>query len=101
MVVVSLALGVAIFVSSYESIVAAQESIRSSANALDTRAEWQVSRGRYLGIEETMVSRFRQEPGALAVPLIESSVMLAGRQQGGMVLLGIDLDSDQTAQMVG
>ena len=101
MVILSLALGVAIFVSSYESIVAAQESIRASANAMDSKAQWQVSQGRYLGIDEAFVSKIRQEPGALAVPVIETSIALAGNRKGGMVLIGVDLDSDQAVQMVG
>ncbi len=101
MVIISLALGVAIFVSSYESVVAAEASIESSARTMMGRAEWQVSRGRYLGIEEKELVTFRKIKNAVVAPVIESAVTTGPPNNQSFMLMGIDLDSDSMAKLYG
>jgi len=101
MVLLSLSLGVAIFVSSFESVMAAQTAIAASANAMSSKAEWEVSRGRYLGVEDSLVERIRSEKGALAAPVIESTVTTTGPSSGNFLVVGVDLDSDQTSKLFG
>jgi len=101
MVLVSLALGVSIFVSSYESIVAAQDSIEASSKTMAGKAEWQVSRGRFLGVEESLVDRIRKIPGAIAAPVIESAISTGPPHSHSFLLVGLDLDSDSMAKLYG
>ncbi|MDR3691207.1 MAG: FtsX-like permease family protein [Fimbriimonas sp.] len=101
MVILSLALGVAIFVSSYESIVAAQNSIEASAKTMAGKTKWQVSRGRFLGIEEALVERIRRIPNAIAAPIIESTVSTAAPHGHSFLLIGLDLDSDSLMKLYG
>ncbi len=99
MVLLSLALGVAIFVSSYESVVAAQDAITASATAMSSSAEWEVSRGRYLGVEASLLPRIRALPGAIAAPVIEATVVTLKPAKGSLLVIGLDLDSDASAKL--
>jgi len=101
MVLMSLALGVAIFVSSFESVVAAQDAIAASASAMTGKAEWEVSRGRYLGIEGAMVEKIRKVPGAIAAPIIEATVSTVGAHPTNFLVVGLDLTSVATPELFG
>ena len=101
MVILSLALGVAIFVSSYESIAAAKDSIQASATALKGKVEWKVSKGRYLGVEESLVAKIRAIPGAIAAPVIESSTAAGPPLNRSFLLVGVDMQSDAMAKLYG
>jgi len=101
MVLVSLALGVAIFVSSYESVVAAQVAITASANEMSSKAEWEVSQGRYLGISESVLDKLRAIPGSVATPIIEATVSTTGTHPESLLVIGLDLDSDANSKLLG
>ena len=101
MVLISLALGVVIFVSSYESVVAAQDSIASSAKAMSTKVDWEVSRGRYLGVEESLVEKIRNIPGAIAAPIVETTTSTVGSHPSNFLVVGLDLDSLDTVNLIG
>src|SRR5438309_883007 len=72
----AVALGIALYTSTAISISSARDSMRQSARALAGRAEWQVSRGPSLGVEEDLARRLSATPGAIAAPVIQSSVVL-------------------------
>ena len=101
MVVLSLALGVAIFVSSYESVIAAQDSITASAKTMVGKTQWQVSRGSSQAVPETLVGAIRKLPNAIAAPIVESTVTTGPPESHSFLLFGLDLDSDATAKLYG
>ncbi|MGV3720964.1 MAG: FtsX-like permease family protein [Actinomycetota bacterium] len=96
---VAVALGVALYVSSRTMITSARASMEQTVRSLAGSAEWQVSRGRSLGIEEALVERIRKVPGAIAAPVIQASVPLRSPKGGTLLLLGVDFTNDSLLRL--
>jgi ABC-type lipoprotein release transport system permease subunit len=91
---VAVALGVALYVSSRTMITSARASMEQTVRSLAGSAEWQITRGRSLGVEEALAERIRAVPGAIAAPVIQASVPLRAPAGGTLLLLGVDFSSD-------
>ncbi|MCC2670642.1 MAG: hypothetical protein K0Q72_3113, partial [Armatimonadetes bacterium] len=96
---VAVALGVALFVSSRTMITSARASMQETVRSLAGSAEWQVTRGRSLGVEEALAERIRAVPGAIAAPVIQASVPLRAPKGGTLLLLGVDFSSDSLLRL--
>jgi len=96
---VAVALGVALYVSSRTMITSARASMEQTERSLAGSAEWQVTRGRSLGVEEALVERIRAVPGAVAAPVIQASVPLHAPKGGTLLLLGVDFASDSLLRL--
>lgn len=90
----AVALGVALYVSSRTMITSARTSMEQTVRSLAGSAEWQVTRGRSLGVEESLVERIRAIPGAVAAPVIQASVPVRAPGGGTLLLLGVDFSTD-------
>lgn len=97
----SLALGVAMFVSSFESVEAAQTAIVAAARSLSGKADWEVSRGRFQGIDASMAAKIRKIPGAVAAPLLEATVSTVGAHPENFLVTGIDLRAPDSVKLFG
>jgi len=96
---VAVALGVALYVSSRTMITSARVSMERTMRSLAGSAEWQVSRGRSLGVEEALVERIRAVPGAIAAPVIQASVPLRAPKGGTLLLMGVDFTNDSLLRL--
>lgn len=96
---VAVALGVALYVSSRTMITSARASMQQTARSLAGSAEWQVTRGRSLGVEEALVERIREVPGAVAAPVIQASVPVHVPKGGTLLVLGVDFANDSLLRL--
>ena len=96
---VAVALGVALYVASRTMITSARASMQQTVRSLAGSAEWQVTRGRSLGVEEALVERIREVPGAIAAPVIQASVPLRAPKGGTLLVLGVDFSSDSLLRL--
>ncbi len=90
MVVLSLTLGVAIFVSSFESVLAAESAIARTANATQSTAEWTVSYGNFVGIPEKVADELGAIKGSETVPILEASAVTETQHARNFLIYGVD-----------
>ncbi len=95
----AVALGVAPYTSTTIIIQSTQESMRENARALAGRAEWQVTRGGSLGVEESLAGSLRRAPGAIVAPIIQSSAVMVEPRAGTLMVLGVDFGSDSLLRL--
>jgi putative ABC transport system permease protein len=95
----AVSLGVALFVSSDATNSSVETSFRNTLRELGGKAQWQVTRGRQLGVEESAIERIRPLPGAVAAPIIQASVTLPDLQEGSLLVLGIDFWKDSPLRL--
>lgn len=97
--VVAVALGVALYVASHVTTASVRNSMTETARSLAGRAQWRVSRGSALGVEESLTERIRALPGAIASPLIQANALVVQPRGGTLLLLGIDFASDSLLRL--
>ncbi len=90
----AIALGVALFVACRATTLSVERAVAQAAEDLAGKAQWQVTRGRSLGVELRLVEKIRAIPGAIAAPLIQTSTTLLDPRGGSMLILGVDFRSD-------
>jgi putative ABC transport system permease protein len=95
----AVALGVSLYISSQVMTGSARASLQQTAQRLAGRAQWQVTRGRSLGVEEALVGPIRRLPGVVAAPLVQASVVLREPRGGTLLVLGIDFMSDSVLRL--
>ena len=95
----AISLGVALFVSSYVTNVSVVASIEQTKRDLAGKAEWQVTRGRSLGVEETLLEKIRTIPNVIAAPVIQASVPLMKPHGETLLILGIEFLNDSLLRL--
>ena len=95
----AIALGVALFVSSYVTNVSVVASIEQTKQDLAGKAEWQVTRGRSLGVEETLLKKIRTIPSVIAAPVIQASAPLVKPRGETLLILGIEFLNDSLLRL--
>ncbi|AIE86234.1 hypothetical protein OP10G_2866 [Fimbriimonas ginsengisoli Gsoil 348] len=99
--IVAVALGVALFVSSFTSISGIRASIVRNAKEAAGNAQWRVSRGGGRGVPEDLLGRIRSTPNVVAAPFLNSSVTLLRPRAGKLVVVGVDMGSDSMLRLYG
>jgi putative ABC transport system permease protein len=89
----SVALGVALFVSVEVSNSSAEASFRRTVKKLSGNAQLQVVRGRMLGVEEEALAKIDAVPGVRAAPVLQLGTTLPGSKESLMVL-GLDFQRE-------
>lgn len=97
--ILAIALSVSLFVSSDIANSSVRSSFESTLRDLAGKAEWQITRGRTLGVEESVIERVKSVPGALATPIIQASVTLPELKEGTLLVLGIDFWKDSPLRL--
>ncbi len=97
----AVALGVALFVSSYASITGIERSIQRSARALAGKAEWMVTGSAPASVPEEVLTRLRQAPGVVSAPFITASASTLGDRPEQLNVWGIDTGTDAMVQLFG
>jgi putative ABC transport system permease protein len=95
----AVALGVALFVSSNVTITSVRASMQETARRLAGEAQWRVTRGRSLGVEQALLDRIRTLPHVIAAPIIQSSAVLIEPRDGTLLILGVDFWNDSLLRM--
>lgn len=95
----AIALGVALFVSSYVTNVSVVASIEQTKKDLAGKAEWQVTRGHSLGVEETLLKKVRTIPNVIAAPVIQASAPLVKPRGETLLILGIEFLNDSLLRL--
>ncbi len=93
--VLSVALGVALFVSVEVAQHSARRAFEGAARRLAGKAELRVTRGRGIGIEAGALARIEEIPGVLAAPVLEMSTRMVDLENGPLLVLGIDFVRDR------
>jgi putative ABC transport system permease protein len=92
LVVASIALGVALFVSTEVAHTSTIASFEAASRRAAGRAVWQIERARGIGIEPGMLARLEEDGRFLVAPVVEGTLSLPDLAEEGRVLLrGIDL----------
>jgi putative ABC transport system permease protein len=89
----SVSLGVALFVSIGVSNSSAEASFRRTVQKLSGNAQLQVVRGRMLGVEEEALSRIDALPGIKAAPVLQLGTTLPGSKEN-LLVLGLDFQRE-------
>jgi putative ABC transport system permease protein len=97
--ITAIALSVALYVSSDIANASVRASFEKTMNDLAGKAEWQITRGRTLGVEESVLHQVKSVPGAVAAPIIQASVTLPELKEGTLLLLGIDFWKDSPLRL--
>ncbi|HWD40344.1 MAG TPA: FtsX-like permease family protein [Fimbriimonas sp.] len=97
----AVALGVALFVSSYVSIGGIEESIHRSSRAVAGNAKWMVTGSGAGGVPKSLLERIRQIPGAVAAPFMKASVMIPGKDAVKLEIWGVDTQTDSMLRLFG
>ncbi|MGV3618140.1 MAG: FtsX-like permease family protein [Fimbriimonas sp.] len=100
-VVFAVALGVALFVSSYVSIRGVEESIRRTARTLAGNAQWIVRGSGAAGVPEGLVARLRKEEGIVAAPFLTASATVLGDAPLKLQVWGVDTQTDAMLRLYG
>ena len=100
-VVVAIALGVALFVSSYSSIRGIDASIRGSARTIAGNAEWIVSGSGPGTVPNNLLGRIRHETGAIAAPFLKASISMRSPLRKQLQVWGVDTETDTMAKFFG
>lgn len=95
----AIALGVSLFVSSYVTNVSVLASIEGTKQDLAGKAEWQVTRGRSLGVEESLTTKIRALPNVIAAPVIQASVQVVQPENENLLVLGIEFLNDSLLRL--
>ncbi len=95
----AIALGVALFISSDIATNSVVASVERTMRDLAGKAEWQVSRGQSLGVEQELVKEIRKIPGAIAAPIIQASATLVEPHAGTLLIFGIDFLDDSLLRL--
>lgn len=85
----SVALGVALFVSVDVSNTSAEAAFRKTQARLSGSAQLQVVRGRSLGVEEESLAKIEAVPGVRAAPVLQLGSTVAGSGES-LLILGTD-----------
>lgn len=100
-VIFAVALGVALFISSYASIGGVEGSIRRAARAAAGNSEWIVSGSGSGGVPQSLVDTLRQTPRVIAAPLVKASVTLLSNNPVKLQVWGVDTRSDAMVRLFG
>ena len=96
--VFAVALGVALFVSSYVSLSGIETSIRNSSKAMAGKAQWVVTGSGSAAVPEALVAKLRAVPGVIAAPIVHAPVTVPGKSRA-LEIWGIDTQSDAMARL--
>ncbi len=96
---VSIALGVALFVSADTANQAIVASAERTVRDLGGAAEWQVVGPGGTGIDPALADAIRKIPGAVAAPLVQVTATLVEPRAGSLIVLGVDFLSDAMLRM--
>lgn len=99
MAFISIALGVALFVSTDVATTSVVTAVEEGARALSGKAEWQVTRGTGTGVEDSLAAEIRKLPGAIAAPLVRAPVKTVTPEAGTLMLLGVDFRNDSLLRL--
>ncbi len=97
----AVALGIALFVSSYMSISGVERSIQRAARAVAGNADWVVTGSAAGGLPDSLVDRLRQVPGLVAAPFVKASATVLGPRPTKLQIWGIDTRSDAMLKLFG
>ncbi len=95
----SVALGVALYVSIDTANTSIAEAFEKSVGDLAGKAELQVTTAEGVGVDEGALARLRGVPGAIAAPVIQRAVTFPELKDPQVLAIGVDFASDAQVKM--
>ncbi|MBI4566643.1 MAG: ABC transporter permease [Planctomycetes bacterium] len=95
----SIALGVALFVSSDVAQTTVQRAFQETIERTAGKARLRVTRSGGIGVDEEALRRIEAVPGVIAAPVLQRSAMLSEPKDGPMLVLGVDFWKDRLLRL--
>ena len=95
----SVALGVALFVSADVSNTTVLRAFEETGERLGGRARLRVTFASGAGVDEAAIGRIEELPGVVAAPVLQRSVSLSELKDGPVLVLGVDFWKDRLLRL--
>lgn len=98
---IAVTLGIALYVSADAANTSVIAALETGGSDLSGKAEWQVTRGRAVGIEADVLDVIRALEGAIAAPVIQSNANMVLPGDEPLLCLGVDFRTDAAMRLWG